>query len=106
MVVQGGYVSGRAQQLTVNKRSNALATGRDREKEKEREREREKDKDRSPTPAQKRDDSHAGTPASATPPPAITAAIVSITSRNTYQTVALHSRNMFKSNQIGLYKHL
>ncbi|XP_013167860.1 PREDICTED: coronin-6 isoform X1 [Papilio xuthus] len=69
VVVQGGYVSGRAQQLTVNKRSNALATGKDREKE------REKDKDRSPTPAQKRDDSQAGTPASATPPPAVTAAI-------------------------------
>ncbi|CAH2052601.1 unnamed protein product, partial [Iphiclides podalirius] len=71
VVVQGGYVSGRAQQLTVNKRSNALATGRDREREKE----REKDKDRSPTPAHKRDDSQAGTPASATPPPAVTAAI-------------------------------
>ncbi|XP_068623281.1 coronin-6 isoform X2 [Battus philenor] len=71
MSLKGGYVSGRAQQLTVNKRSNALATGRDREKE----REKEKDKDRSPTPAQKRDDSQAGTPASATPPPAITAAI-------------------------------
>ncbi|CAF4804527.1 unnamed protein product [Pieris macdunnoughi] len=72
LVVQGGYVSGRAQQLTVTKRTNALATGKDREKEKERERERrrdEEDKDnRSPTP---RVDSNAGTPASATPPPTL-----------------------------------
>ncbi|XP_022128934.2 coronin-6 isoform X2 [Pieris rapae] len=72
MSLKGGYVSGRAQQLTVTKRTNALATGKDREKEKERERERrrdEEDKDnRSPTP---RVDSHAGTPASATPPPTL-----------------------------------
>ena len=67
--MQGGYVSGRAtQNLHVTKKANALAGAK----------EREKDKDRSPTPAHKRDDSHAGTPASATPPPAVTAAIVSI----------------------------
>lgn len=67
MVVQGGYVAGRsAPQLTVTKKANALAGAK----------ERDKDKDRSPTPATKRDDSHAGTPASATPPPAINAAVV------------------------------
>ncbi|KOB76539.1 Coronin, partial [Operophtera brumata] len=55
LVVQGGYVSGRAAtQLHVTKK-NALASG--------------KDKDRSPTPGQ-RGDSQSGTPASATPPPA------------------------------------
>lgn len=68
MVVQGGYVSGRAAtQLHVTKK-NALATTKDR------------DKDRSPTPAAKLDrhaDSHSGTPASATPPPAVSAAVVS-----------------------------
>ncbi|XP_034827917.1 coronin-6 isoform X1 [Maniola hyperantus] len=67
LLVQGGYVSGRATQLTVTKR-NALATPRDRE----RERERDKD-DRSPTPAQR--DSQAPTPAAATPPPAFTAMV-------------------------------
>ncbi|XP_012548210.1 coronin-1C-A isoform X1 [Bombyx mandarina] len=66
LVVQGGYVSGRAAtQLHVTKK-NALATTKDR------------DKDRSPTPAAKLDrhaDSHSGTPASATPPPAVSAAV-------------------------------
>ncbi|CAB3222240.1 unnamed protein product [Arctia plantaginis] len=57
LVVQGGYVSGRAaQQLHVTKKANALAGAK------------ERDKDRSPTPA-------AGTPASATPPPAFSAAL-------------------------------
>ncbi|GBP23869.1 Coronin-6 [Eumeta japonica] len=62
LVVQGGYVSGRAaQQLHVTKKANALAGAK----------EREKDKDRSPTPAHKKEvDSAGGTPASATPPPA------------------------------------
>ncbi|KAJ0173335.1 hypothetical protein K1T71_011511 [Dendrolimus kikuchii] len=64
MSLKGGYVSGRAAtQLHVTKKANALAAAKEREK------------DRSPTPAQKRDDSQAGTPASATPPPAVTAAI-------------------------------
>ncbi|XP_049879440.1 coronin-1C-A isoform X2 [Pectinophora gossypiella] len=58
MSLKGGYVSGRAaQQLHVTKKANALAGAK------------EKDKDRSPTPAHRRDDSQAGTPASATPPP-------------------------------------
>ncbi|KAF9815754.1 hypothetical protein SFRURICE_009271, partial [Spodoptera frugiperda] len=66
MSLKGGYVAGRsAPQLTVTKKANALAGAK----------ERDKDKDRSPTPATKRDDSHAGTPASATPPPAINAAV-------------------------------
>ncbi|PZC80642.1 coronin-1C-A isoform X1 [Helicoverpa zea] len=64
LVVQGGYVAGRAAtQLHVNKKTNALAGAKEREK------------DRSPTPAHRRDDSHAGTPASATPPPAVSAAV-------------------------------
>lgn len=63
-MVQGGYVSGRAaQQLHVTKKANALAGAK------------ERDKDRSPTPATNKD-SHAGTPASATPPPAFSAAVV------------------------------
>ncbi|CAG9126318.1 unnamed protein product [Plutella xylostella] len=41
LVVQGGYASGRGQQLTVTRKTNALAAGKD------------KDKDRSPTPAGK-----------------------------------------------------
>ncbi|KAM3957861.1 LOW QUALITY PROTEIN: protein coronin [Aphomia sociella] len=54
LVVQGGYVSGRAaQQLHVTKKANALAGAK----------ERDKDKDRSPTPATRRDD------VAATPPP-------------------------------------
>lgn len=66
MSLKGGYVSGRAAtQLHVTKKVNALAAA----KEKERER------DRSPTPAHRRDDSNAGTPASATPPPPANAAI-------------------------------
>ncbi|KAJ2940202.1 hypothetical protein O0L34_g11769 [Tuta absoluta] len=56
VVVQGGYVSGKPQQLHVTKKTNALATG--------------KEKDRSPTPLTKKDDSNSGTPASGTPPPA------------------------------------
>ncbi|XP_063896690.1 coronin-1C-A isoform X2 [Helicoverpa armigera] len=64
MSLKGGYVAGRAAtQLHVNKKTNALAGAKEREK------------DRSPTPAHRRDDSHAGTPASATPPPAVSAAV-------------------------------
>ncbi|XP_038213480.1 coronin-6 isoform X2 [Zerene cesonia] len=63
MSLKGGYVSGRAQTLTVTRRTNALATGRERRRD-------DDDKpERSPTPR----DSHAGTPASATPPPALAA---------------------------------
>lgn len=70
LVVQGGYVSGRAaQQLHVTKKANALAGA----KERAHSAHSAQDKERSPTPATK--DSHAGTPASATPPPAVTAAI-------------------------------
>ncbi|XP_026313582.1 uncharacterized protein LOC113225478 [Hyposmocoma kahamanoa] len=62
LVVQGGYVSGRAAtQLHCVKKANALAAA--------------KEKDRSPTPAHRRDDSQAGTPASATPPPSVSAAV-------------------------------
>ncbi|XP_059054783.1 coronin-6 [Achroia grisella] len=61
LVVQGGYVSGRAaQQLHVTKKTNALAAAKDKHRDKD------KDKDRSPTPA--------------TPPPAapVAPAVVSI----------------------------
>ncbi|XP_026728632.1 coronin-1C-A isoform X2 [Trichoplusia ni] len=69
MSLKGGYVAGRAQTLTLSKagKANALAGAK-------------RDKDRSaspaaPAPASRRDDDHASTPASATPPPSINALV-------------------------------